>query len=212
MLSPGLWLASWTKCGASDVKLEIKDRGQPWPPKDSKPASQNLYLYQIYVLWMLFRTSFFRKTSSPRWKTLTRLHLTDLSRQRFSTTPFPTPLYHTFTTPFSNGSLQHFSAKLLYNTIQPFSTPNSSNTFLGHSSLTLLYKFSTTVFENNSPQRNLQPTLSRSSRTLSFNTSLEHPSTTPLCSNRVQNAARVFYPPQNTAMPYNAKHNGTNIS
>ncbi len=65
-------------------------------------------------------------------------------------------------------SLQHHSALLCTKLLQRFSTTLFSNASL--------QQLSATPFQNNSPQRSLQPTLPRSSPTLPFNTSLQHPS------------------------------------
>lgn len=136
-LSPGLLLASWTKCGTSDVKLEIQRSGTALTSKGFKTRKlkfifiPNLYQFNP-IHTMLLPTSFSRKTSSPR-----RENPDTFAFDRFIP---PTLLYNTLL----HGSLQHVSPKLLYNTIQPFSTPPPTPFYD-----TLLQQFSTTPFENN---------------------------------------------------------------
>lgn len=91
----------------------------------------NLYQFNP-IHTTLLPTSFSRKTSSPR-----RENPDTFAFDRFIP---PTLLYNTLL----HGSLQHVSPKLLYNTIQPFSTPPPTPFYD-----TLLQQFSTTPFENN---------------------------------------------------------------
>lgn len=129
---------------------KFKDRGQPWLPKDSKPGSWNLYLYQIYTNLIQFIQCYFPHHFLGRRrrrdvKTLTRLHLTDLSRQRFSTIPFSTVLYSTSlqnfsTTPFSPSlhHLQHLSTTLFYNSSLQRPSKITSTTLSPTNTATLL--------------------------------------------------------------------------
>ena len=134
-LSPGLLLASWTKCGTSDVKLEIQrseDRGIGDSLDFQRIQNRELKfifipnLYQLNPIYTtLLPTSFSRKTWSRREKPwhvcIWPIYPANASLQ------YPSPRFSTAR--LSKTSLQHHSA-LLYTT---------SNTFLRHSSTTVLY-------------------------------------------------------------------------
>ena len=140
-LSPGLLLASWTKCGTSDVKLEIQRSGTALTSKGFKTRKLKFIfipnLYQIYTNLIQFIQRYFPHHFLVRRRRRDVKNPDTFAFDRFIP---PTLLYNTLL----HGSLQHVSPKLLYNTIQPFSTPPPTPFYD-----TLLQQFSTTPFENN---------------------------------------------------------------
>ena len=136
-------------------------------------------LYQIYVtlLQRCFAHHFCvrhrrRNVKNPDAFAFDRVISPTLLYNTLPNTSLP-HFYNTLLQRFSTAlvcktSLQHHSALLCTKLLQRFSTTLFSNTSL--------QQFSAAPFQNNSPQRSLQPTLPRSSPTLPFNTSLQHPS------------------------------------